>query len=155
MVVHPVTEPEPADQGSPGGISDPGPTVAVRRPVILACSTVEEVESCRLWDGWARQARTLDPVVEDMIIRCREVDLSISAGDLTVLRELAEGKSMSIRPGLLGRVRSAIETLEAAVVSCVEPEAATDLDPEPAAVEPEPVSSTSLDELIPSDDSPV
>lgn len=115
-IVHPITEPP---QDGPGGsaagvalLPDPGPTVAMRRPVVLSAATVEGAESCRHWPGYASQARTLDTVIEDMVTRIREAEGAIRRRDLAALREIAERRPTQARPGLLCRVQWAIEALE-------------------------------------------
>jgi hypothetical protein len=94
-----------------GDIPDPGPTVALRRPVVLACSTVEEAESCRRWPRWEAHEGTLDPEIKRLVGLLQEIEAAEHAGDAGALRDIRSRKLLESRPGVAARCQAALGRL--------------------------------------------
>jgi len=156
----PIRVPVPQEaQSSPSLVPDPGPTVAHRRPVILAIDTVEAAQSCRGWPGYESQKATLDPVIDGVVSLLREVEAAAQQGDVHALREISARKLTQGRSGVATRCRAALDALltqpaqvappteRPRVIELVEPEPdpaeaqeETPVEPEPAPVVLDPLS---------------
>lgn len=156
----PIRVPVPQEaQSSPTLVPDPGPTVAHRRPVILALADEEAAKSCRGWPGYESQKATLDPVIDGVVSLLREVEAAAQQGDVHALRDIAARKLTQGRSGVAARCRAALDTLltqpaqvappaeRPRVIELVEPEPEpteaqeeTPVEPEPAPVVLDPLS---------------
>ena len=94
-----------------GDIPDPGPTVALRKPVLLACRTIEEAESCRRWPKWEAHAASLEGEVTRIIGLLQEIEQAEAVGDAGLLREIRERKLLGARLGVAARCQAALERL--------------------------------------------
>jgi len=150
----PIRVPVPAEaQSSPTLVPDPGPTVAHRRPVILAIADEEAAKSCRGWPGYEGQKATLDPVIDGVVSLLREVEAAAQQGDVHALRDIAARKLTQGRSGVAARCRAALDALltqpaqvappaeRPRVIELVEPEPdpTEGWDAVPVEPEPEPV----------------
>lgn len=116
-----------------GDIPDPGPTVADRRPALLACSTIEEAESCRRWPRWEAHEGTLEPELKRLMGLLQEVEAAERAGDAGVLRDIRSRKLLASRPGVAARCEAALDRL-LEPPSPSSPPSAPSAAPEPEAV---------------------
>jgi hypothetical protein len=107
----PIRAPDVEAQDSPSLVLDPGPTVAVRRPVILALDSVAAAEGCRGWPGYAGHSATLDPVIASVVDPLREIEQAEQRGDVHALRELRARKVTQARSGVAARCQAALDRL--------------------------------------------
>ena len=118
-----------------GDIPDPGPTVALRKPVLLACRTIEEAESCRRWPKWESHAGTLEPEIKGIVQFLNDIQDAEQKGDAGVLRVIRSLKRLESRPGVAARCQAALDRL-------LEPPSPSSTPSVPSAA-PEPVAVVS------------
>lgn len=109
-IQEPPRAPIPAEARE-GDIPDPGSTVALRKPVLLACRTIEEAESCRRWPRWESHEGTLEPLLRQLVGLLQEVEAAERAGDAGVLRDIRSRKLLESRPGVASRCQAALDRL--------------------------------------------